>query len=60
MAIIDHEWEDVDIKEVELSTVPSVKIHFNENDMTNSGFIELEALDLIAMCRALGVRGSDL
>jgi hypothetical protein len=58
--VINHEWQDVDIEQVLfVESIPSIQIHINPNDMVNS-FIELEREDLIAMCKAFGVKGEEI
>jgi len=58
--IIDHDWEDIDVEDVEhCESIPSVKININENDMVGS-FVELEKDDLIVLCKVLGVTGDDI
>lgn len=52
--VMEFDFDDVDIEEVEISTIPSVKIHFNPNDMVNP-WIELQRDEVIAICHALGI-----
>lgn len=58
--VIDHEWQDIDIEQVVyVESIPSVQIHINPNNMVNE-FIELEKEDLIALCKAMGVKGEEI
>lgn len=58
--IINHEWQDVDIEQVIfVESIPSVQLHINPNDMVNP-FIELEREDLIAMCKAMRIKGEEI